>query len=126
MRRTESYKSGAETLHAGNYEWPFEWIIPGNSLESLEGMMETWVIYRLKATIERSVLQQNVVARRQVRVIRTPNLTDLELFHAMVCTLSQYIYSSLLQMVFQRFVSLGKIDDCETLLQMSERTREEN
>ncbi|KAL9099841.1 MAG: hypothetical protein Q9163_004717 [Psora crenata] len=83
IRRTWEFKKSAETLAAGNYEWPFQLIIPGESPESLEGLSETWVIYRMKATIERGLLQHNSIARKQVRLIRTLDPTALELAHAM-------------------------------------------
>lgn len=86
MRRTWDFIGSAETLAAGNYEWPFEMVIPGCTTDSLEGLPETWVVYRMKATIERGMLQQNSLARRQVRIIRTLDPAALELAHAMVCT----------------------------------------
>ena len=52
--------------------------------ESVEGLADSWVIYRLKATIERSLLTANVQARKHVRVIRTFDPSALELAHAMV------------------------------------------
>ena len=86
MRRVWDFQRSSETLAAGNYEWPFEMIIPGCTPDSLEGLTETWVVYRMKATIERAMLQQNTLARRQVRIIRTLDPAALELSHAMVCT----------------------------------------
>ena len=77
-------KRTGETLPAGNYEWPFEMILPGNTPESVEGLSDSWVIYRMKAKIERGLLQQNAVARRHVRVIRTLDPSSLELAHEMV------------------------------------------
>ena len=77
-------KRSAETLPAGNYEYPFDMILPGSTPESVEGMTETWLVYRMKATIERGMLQQNSVARKQVRIIRTLDTGALELAHAMV------------------------------------------
>jgi len=75
----------SEILPAGNYEWPFDCIIPGDSPESLEGLTEGWVIYRLKATIERgSIFAHNMHARKHLRVVRTLGPSDLELVHAMV------------------------------------------
>ncbi len=59
-------------------------ILPGSTPESVEGLTETWLVYRMKATIERGLLQQNSVARKQVRVIRTLDTGALELAHAMV------------------------------------------
>ena len=84
MRHTWDFKKSTETLPAGNYEWPFDKIIPGNSPESLEGLTETWIVYRMKATLERSMLQQNSTARKQIRIIRTLDPAALELAHAMV------------------------------------------
>ena len=59
-------------------------VLPGSTPESLEGLYDTWIIYRMKATIERSMLQQNFVARKQVRIIRSLDPTALELAHSMV------------------------------------------
>lgn len=77
-------KRSSETLPAGNYEYPFDMILPGSTPESIEGLTETWLVYRMKATIERGMLQQNSVARKQVRIIRTLDTGALELAHAMV------------------------------------------
>ena len=84
LRKTWDFKRSSETLRPGNYEWPFDLVISGDTSESLEGMVETWLVYRMKATIERGMLQQNVIARKQIRMIRTLNPSDLELSHAMV------------------------------------------
>lgn len=77
-------KGKTETLVAGNYEFPFELIIPGDTPESIEGLPECWVIYRMKATIDRGRLQQNIHARKHVRIIRTLDPAALELAHSMV------------------------------------------
>lgn len=77
-------KGKTETLVAGNYEFPFEVIIPGDTPESVEGLPESWVIYRMKATIDRGRLQQNIHARKHVRIIRTLDPAALELAHSMV------------------------------------------
>lgn len=73
-----------ETLAAGNYEWPFDQVLPGHIPESVEGLQDTWIIYRMKATIDRGVLAQNVIARKHVRIIRTLDTAALELSHEMV------------------------------------------
>ena len=64
-------------------------ILPGSTPESVEGLTDTWLVYRLKATIERGILQQNSVARKQVRVIRTLDTGALELAHAMVISMQE-------------------------------------
>ncbi|KAL8924949.1 MAG: hypothetical protein Q9208_003832 [Pyrenodesmia sp. 3 TL-2023] len=71
------------TLAAGNYEWPFDYLLPGYTPESVEGLQDSWIIYRLKATIERGVLAQNVFARKHVRAVRTLDTAALELSHEM-------------------------------------------
>lgn len=77
-------KRSSEILPAGNYEYPFDMILPGSTPESVEGLTDTWIVYRMKATIERGMLQQNSIARKQVRIIRTLDTAALELAHAMV------------------------------------------
>ena len=84
QRHTWDFKKSAEALPAGNYEWPFDMILAGSTPESLEGLHDSWIIYRMKATIERGMLQQNSVARKQVRIIRSLDPTALELAHSMV------------------------------------------
>lgn len=59
-------------------------VLAGSTPESLEGLHDSWIIYRMKATIERGLLQQNFVARKQVRIIRSLDPTALELAHSMV------------------------------------------
>ena len=104
MRHTWDFKKSTETLRAGNYEWPFNMALPGSTPESLEGLYDTWIIYRMKATIERGMLQQNFVARKQVRIIRSLDPTALELAHPMVryawihCVGLRLIKHSLLKM----------------------------
>lgn len=77
-------KRTGETLQKGNYEWAFEYVVPGRFSESVEGLSDSWVIYRMKATLERGILQQKSVARKHVRLIRTLDPSSLELSHEMV------------------------------------------
>ena len=66
-----------QTVEKGNYTWDFELEVPGNWPESVEGLLETYIIYRLKATIER--ILPNIVIRRPLRVIRTLDPSSLDL-----------------------------------------------
>ncbi|KAL8799187.1 MAG: hypothetical protein Q9182_006087 [Xanthomendoza sp. 2 TL-2023] len=70
----------AETLAADNYEWPFDLVLQGDIAESIEGLQDTWIVYRMKATIDRGVLAQNVIARKHVRMVRTLDTAALELY----------------------------------------------
>ncbi|KAL8896921.1 MAG: hypothetical protein Q9192_002831 [Flavoplaca navasiana] len=61
--------SRAGSLPADNYEWPFDYILPGHFPESIEGLDDSWIVYRMKATLDRGVLAQDKVIRKHVRVI---------------------------------------------------------
>ena len=71
------------TLPAGNYEWPFEFMLPGNTAETVEGMPEACISYRLKATISRPKLLRAVYTRKRLRVFRTPSSDTLEMMQSL-------------------------------------------
>jgi arrestin-related trafficking adapter 4/5/7 len=71
------------TLQPGNYEWPFELMLGGDTTESVEGMREASIRYKLKATIARGKLVHDVHAYKQLRIIRTLQDSALDLIHAM-------------------------------------------
>jgi hypothetical protein len=75
--------SRGTTLSAGNYEWPFEYVLPGTMAESVEGLPESHIIYKLKATVARGKLAYDLHAYKPVRIIRTLDPSALELAHAM-------------------------------------------
>ncbi|KAJ5081647.1 hypothetical protein NUU61_009911 [Penicillium alfredii] len=75
-------KGKTEVLAAGNYEYPFEVVLNGSMPESVEGLHETWVMYRFKAEIGRKYAK-DIVARKPLRIIRTLDPSALELSHAM-------------------------------------------
>lgn len=76
-------KGKTEILAAGNYEYPFDVVLDGSMPESVEGLSETWVMYRFKAEIGRKYAK-DIVARKPLRIIRTLDPSALELAHAMV------------------------------------------
>jgi len=71
------------TLPAGNYEWPFEIIIPGTQAESVEGLGNSFLKYKLKATVARGKLAYDLHAWKAIRIVRTLDPSALELSHAM-------------------------------------------
>ncbi|KAK4938419.1 hypothetical protein LTR10_021136 [Elasticomyces elasticus] len=75
-------KSKSETLPPDNYEWPFRCILEGSLPESVEGLKDAWVIYRLKAEISRK-RGRDIVVRKPLRIVRTFDANALELAHAM-------------------------------------------
>ena len=78
-------KSQSQTLAADNHEWAFEDLVPGNMQESVEGLPHSWVIYRMKATIERpGMLQKALHDRKHVRIMRTYDPNADEVANAMV------------------------------------------
>lgn len=72
-----------ETLKAGNYEWPFQVILPGKLPESVLGLPDSYITYTLKAVVERGLLAHNLQAKKLVRVVRTFDPAALELSHTM-------------------------------------------
>lgn len=70
-------------LEPGNYEWPFKLDLPGDMPESVEGIPEASIKYRLKATIVRGKLSPDMHAYKPLRIIRTPEPGALEFLHAM-------------------------------------------
>ncbi|KAI1275494.1 arrestin [Xylaria sp. FL0933] len=71
------------TLAPGNYEWPFEIMLPGDTPESVEGLYQTGITYLFKATVSRGKLAKNLHAFKRLRIIRTLEPAALELNHAM-------------------------------------------
>jgi arrestin-related trafficking adapter 4/5/7 len=77
-----SGKSKTEILPPNNYEWPFDCILEGGLPESVEGLKDAWIIYRLKAEIGRR-RAKDIVVRKPLRLVRTMDPSALELAHAM-------------------------------------------
>ncbi len=75
--------SKGTTLPSGNYEWPFELVISGSMAESVEGLNDSHIIYKLKATVARGKLAYDLHAWKPVRIVRTLDPSALELAHAM-------------------------------------------
>lgn len=71
------------TLPAGNYEYPFDFTLPGDTPESVEGIPEASITYRLKATVGRGKLAYDLHAYKHLRIIRTLDTSALEFLHAM-------------------------------------------
>ena len=78
-------KNKSETLKADNYEYPFEIVLEGSLPESVEGLPDSFVVYRLKAEIARKYAK-DIVVRKPLRIVRTLSSNALELAHAMVTT----------------------------------------
>ncbi|KAI1369930.1 arrestin [Xylaria arbuscula] len=70
-------------MQPGNYEWPFEIMLPGDTAESVEGLYQTGITYLFKATVSRGKLAKNLHAFKRLRIIRTLEPAALELNHAM-------------------------------------------
>ncbi|KAF5234641.1 hypothetical protein FANTH_11993 [Fusarium anthophilum] len=71
------------TLPAGNYEWPFELMMAGDTSESLEGIRDASITYGLRATISRGKLARHISCTKKLRIIRTFAPTALEFMHNM-------------------------------------------
>ncbi|CAL3962591.1 hypothetical protein PZA11_000292 [Diplocarpon coronariae] len=80
---TSGSNSRGTNLPMGNYEWPFELVIAGNMAESLEGLQDSHIQYKLKATVARGKLAYDLHTYKAVRIVRTLDPSALELAHAM-------------------------------------------
>ncbi|KAL9110456.1 MAG: hypothetical protein Q9227_005000 [Pyrenula ochraceoflavens] len=75
-------KGKTEIMKVDNYEFPFDLILDGSLPESVEGLGETFVIYRFRAEIGRKY-SKDIVTRKPLRIIRTLDPSNLELSYAM-------------------------------------------
>jgi arrestin-related trafficking adapter 4/5/7 len=71
-----SLPSARMTLLAGTYKWPFEFIIPRSMVESVEGLANAHIKYKLQATViqatvTRGRLSHDFHAFKPVCIIRT-------------------------------------------------------
>jgi hypothetical protein len=73
----------AAVLQPGTHQWPFEFRLPGDTPESVEGMPEASITYRVRVTVDRGKLAHDMHAARHVRIIRTLQHNALELMHSM-------------------------------------------
>lgn len=70
-------------LPRGNYEWPFDLVVDGTMPETVEGLVNSYIAYKLMATITRGKKKSNLRAYKAVRIVRTLGPASLELTHPM-------------------------------------------
>ncbi|CCD26535.1 Rog3p NDAI_0H03620 [Naumovozyma dairenensis CBS 421] len=75
--------TGHHTLVRGNYELPFNTILPGSIHESVEGLTNASMKYYLEAVIERRC-GNDLICTKPIRVVRTLNSDALELTETVV------------------------------------------
>ena len=64
-------KNKAHKINAGLHEWDFKFKMPSSLPESVEGLPTNWVVYNLKATVDRGYISKPLTATSHIRVIRT-------------------------------------------------------
>ncbi|KAJ4299085.1 hypothetical protein N0V90_004329 [Kalmusia sp. IMI 367209] len=64
-------KNKAHKINAGVHEWEFKFKMPSTLDESIEGLPTNWVVYSLKATVDRGYMSKPLSASSHIRVIRT-------------------------------------------------------
>lgn len=70
------------TMAPGKHKWDFELLLPGDLPQSLEAEGGQ-VVYRLKATVERSAFLQNIAKKSVVRIIRCMLPSEFELIQTL-------------------------------------------
>ncbi|KAK9314620.1 hypothetical protein V1522DRAFT_408605 [Lipomyces starkeyi] len=76
-------RNTSHTIGQGNYEYPFEVILPGSISESVEGLEGGSVIYKMKVIVERGRFANNLIKKKHIRVVRTLGPEALELSQTM-------------------------------------------
>jgi hypothetical protein len=61
----------AHKINAGYHEWDFKFKMPSNTDQSVEGLPTNWIVYNLKATVDRGYMSKQLSASSHIRVIRT-------------------------------------------------------
>lgn len=79
--------AGLETLAAGKHEYPFRFLIPGDIPESVEGRGDIYLVYGLKAVLDRGSTWRSLEVRRHLRIVRTLTLSSPELSEPTVSVL---------------------------------------
>jgi hypothetical protein len=64
-------KHKAHKINAGHHEWDFTFKLPQNLDQSVEGLPTNWIVYNLKATMDRGYMSKQLHATSHIRVIRT-------------------------------------------------------
>lgn len=64
-------KNKAHKINAGLHEWEFKFKMPSTLDESIEGLPTNWVVYSLKASVDRGYMSKPLTATSHIRVIRT-------------------------------------------------------
>ncbi|KAH7069650.1 hypothetical protein BKA63DRAFT_535835 [Paraphoma chrysanthemicola] len=64
-------KNKAHKISAGYHEWDFSFKMPSNLDQSVEGLPTNWVVYNLKASVDRGYMSKQLSASSHIRVIRT-------------------------------------------------------
>ncbi|EEB06641.1 arrestin/PY protein 2 [Schizosaccharomyces japonicus yFS275] len=76
------FGDGVKTIGKGNYEYPFEYTLPPDLQESIEGISNCYIVYSLTASLERAAYNTaNIETRLPFRIVRTIPPNNLDLLH---------------------------------------------
>ncbi|ODV63915.1 arrestin C-terminal domain-containing protein ASCRUDRAFT_73657 [Ascoidea rubescens DSM 1968] len=70
-------------LEKGNYEFPFSFVLPGTIPESVLGLKNAVLYYKIQSTLHKGKLSKDISATKHLRVIRTLTPDSLELAETM-------------------------------------------
>ncbi|CCH60986.1 hypothetical protein TBLA_0D04910 [Henningerozyma blattae CBS 6284] len=76
---TSMNKTSIIKLQKGNYEFPFSYILPGSSFESVNGLPNASINYTLQTIIERGKYSTDLLLNKDIKVIRTLTTDAVEL-----------------------------------------------
>ncbi|KAJ9667372.1 hypothetical protein H2201_002573 [Coniosporium apollinis] len=76
---TDGGKGKPHKLGAGHKEWTFEFSIPGEAPESVEGLANSYIIYNMTASVSTAgFMTRDLVAKSHIRVVRTLSFDALD------------------------------------------------
>ncbi|KEY67115.1 hypothetical protein S7711_09531, partial [Stachybotrys chartarum IBT 7711] len=71
-------RAGRQSLHGRTYEWPFEFLVPGNQRESFRGCRRCRLAYRIEASTADGA-SINTRSYVPIRIARCPPISSYEL-----------------------------------------------
>lgn len=92
------HKNKAHKINAGRHEWDFSFKMSGMLDQSVEGLPTNWVVYNLKATVDRGYMSKQLSATSHIRVIRT---LGRDLMESMPMEQVRYSQSAVLHVTLQ-------------------------
>ena len=71
MVRLQHEDRDVRILKPGDYEFQFGFDLPGDAIQSIEGMDKNWMVYELSAIVDRGKFAKDLTTSKHLRLVRT-------------------------------------------------------